>query len=109
MNMVQRELCLMCPVYEYTNRDCSKCPNNLEERLKDESIQFSRCKWECFLCYGVCFKCNEKVGYNPSDIAEYRKKATSGDYDMLLCLSMEMIDNCNEKLSLTDEEDDYED
>lgn len=51
----------------------------------------------------------KKVGYNPSDIAEYRKKATSGDYDMLLCLSMEMIDNCNEKLSLTDEEDDYED
>lgn len=38
INMVQKELCLMCPVYEYTNRDCSKCPNNLEERLKDESI-----------------------------------------------------------------------
>lgn len=51
----------------------------------------------------------KKAGYNPSDIAEYRKKATSGNYDMLLCLSMEMIDNCNEKLSLTDEEDDYED
>lgn len=47
----------------------------------------------------------KKVGYNPSDIAEYRKKATSVNYDMLLCLSMEIIDNCNEKLSLTDEED----
>lgn len=38
LNIVQKELCLTCPVYEYTNRDCSKCPNNLEERLKDESI-----------------------------------------------------------------------
>ena len=36
LNIVQKELCLMCPVYEYNNRDCSKCPNNLEERLKDE-------------------------------------------------------------------------
>lgn len=49
-----------------------------------------------------------KAGYNPSDIQEYQKKATSGDYDMLLCLSMEMIDNCNEKLGLTDEEDDWD-
>ena len=36
IDMVQKELCINCPVYEYTNRDCSKCPNNLEERLKDE-------------------------------------------------------------------------
>lgn len=49
-----------------------------------------------------------KVGYNPSDIAEYQKKATSGNYDMLLCLSVEMIDNCNEKLGLTDEDEDDE-
>ena len=51
----------------------------------------------------------KKAGYNPSDIAEYRKKATSGDYDMLLCLSMEMIDKCNEKLGLEDCEEDDED
>lgn len=50
----------------------------------------------------------KKAGYNPSDIAEYTKKATSGNYDMLLVLSMEMIDNCNEKLGLTDEKDDDE-
>ena len=49
-----------------------------------------------------------KAGYNPSDIAEYKKKATSGNYDMLLCLSLEMIDNCNEKLGLTDDEDDWD-
>ena len=39
LNIVQKELCLTCPVYEYTNRDCSKCPNNLEERLKDEGCR----------------------------------------------------------------------
>ena len=50
----------------------------------------------------------KKAGYNPSDIAEYRKKATSGNYNMLLMLSMEMIDNCNEKLGLTDDEDDWD-
>lgn len=50
----------------------------------------------------------KKAGYNPSDIAEYRKKATSANYDMLLMLSMEMIDNCNEKLGLTDDEDDWD-
>ena len=38
IDMVQKELCINCHVYEYTNRDCSKCPNNLEERLKDESV-----------------------------------------------------------------------
>lgn len=38
IEMIQKELCINCPVYEYTNRDCSKCPNNLEERLKDESV-----------------------------------------------------------------------
>lgn len=38
IDTVQKELCINCPVYEYTNRDCSKCPNNLEERLKDESV-----------------------------------------------------------------------
>lgn len=36
LNIVQKELCLTCPVYEYTNRNCKNCPNNLEERLKDE-------------------------------------------------------------------------
>lgn len=49
-----------------------------------------------------------KAGFNPSDIQEYQKKATSGNYDMLLCLSMEMVDKCNEKLGLTDEEYDWD-
>lgn len=51
----------------------------------------------------------KQAGFTKSEIANYTKKATSGDYDMLLCLSMEMIDKCNEKLGLTDEEDGYED
>lgn len=33
LNIVQKELCLMCPVYEYTNRDCSKCLNNLKDKF----------------------------------------------------------------------------
>lgn len=36
LNIVQKELCLLCPVYEYKSRNCKNCPNNLEERLKDE-------------------------------------------------------------------------
>jgi hypothetical protein len=59
-----------------------------------------------FNVMGYTASAMRKAGYNSSEIAEYRKKATSGDYDMLLCLSMEMIDKCNEKLGLTEEEDD---
>lgn len=59
-----------------------------------------------FSVMGYVVSAMRKAGFNPSDIQEYQKKATSGNYDMLLCLSMKMIDKCNEKLGLTDEEDD---
>ncbi len=59
-----------------------------------------------FSVMGYVARAMRKAGFNPSDIQEYQKKATSGNYDMLLCLSMEMIDKCNEKLGLTDDEDD---
>lgn len=45
----------------------------------------------------------KKVGYNPSDIQEYRKKATSGDYDMLIVYSLDILEKCNEKLSLKED------
>lgn len=61
-----------------------------------------------FNVMGYTVNAMKKAGYNPSDIAEYKRKATFGDYNNLLYLSMEMIDNCNEKLGLTDDKDEWE-
>ena len=38
--------------------------------------------------------------YSDADIQNYRKLATSGDYDTLLVLSMEWIEKCNQVLGL---------
>jgi len=37
----------------------------------------------------------KQCGYSKDAINMYRTDAMSGDYDDLLCLSMQMIDNCN--------------
>lgn len=36
-------------------------------------------------------------GFSREEIDEYIKDATSGDYNNLLCVSVDMIDKCNEK------------
>jgi hypothetical protein len=37
----------------------------------------------------------KQCGYSRDAINMYRTDAISGDYNDLLCLSMQMIDNCN--------------
>lgn len=38
------------------------------------------------------------------EIKQYKDKAFSGDYDSLLCLSMQMLDKCNEIKGEEDED-----
>ena len=35
-------------------------------------------------------------GFTKAERTDYQKRAMSGDYDNLLCVSVEMIDKCNE-------------
>lgn len=44
-----------------------------------------------------------EVGMNQSEREAYVADATSGDYKHLLCVSMDMLDKCNERLE-NDEE-----
>lgn len=53
-----------------------------------------------FNVMGYTANAMKKAGYNQSDIQNYRKLATSGDYDTLLVLSMEWIEKCNQVLGL---------
>ena len=50
----------------------------------------------------------KKAGFQPAEIREYERLATSGNYNTLLCLSVDKINECNERLGLTDEDEDDE-
>ena len=51
----------------------------------------------------------KQAGFNKSEIANYTKKATIGDYDLLIVESMDMLDECNQRLGLVDCEEDNDD
>lgn len=40
----------------------------------------------------------QETGFTKDEINSYRKEAMSGDYNNLLCVSMEYIDKCNERV-----------
>lgn len=46
----------------------------------------------------IGYVCNAmfEQGFTKAERTEYRKRAMSGDYDNLLCESVQMIDKCNE-------------
>lgn len=37
LDVIQNDLCKQCPVYEYSNRNCKNCKNNIKEKF-DEYI-----------------------------------------------------------------------
>lgn len=39
----------------------------------------------------------QETGFTKDEINSYRKEAMSGDYNNLLCVSMEYIDKCNQR------------
>lgn len=47
-------------------------------------------------------KAMKKAGFTKSEIANYTKKATIGSYDLLIVESMDMLDECNQRLGLVD-------
>ena len=49
-----------------------------------------------FSLMGYVVKAMKECGFSNDEQNDYLAKATSGNYDNLLCVSMEIIDKCNE-------------
>lgn len=50
-----------------------------------------------FSVMGYVINAMKKCHFSKADRDEYMKDAMSSNYDHLLCVSIEMIDKCNEK------------
>lgn len=57
-----------------------------------------------FSVMGYTTRAMKKAGFT-DQVAQYQKEATSGDYENLICVSVQWIDKCNEALGLEDDED----
>lgn len=42
-------------------------------------------------------KCMKNENFSVKEIKEYRSKAMNGDYNNLLCVSMDYVEECNKK------------
>ena len=51
-----------------------------------------------FEVMGYVRKAMRRSGFEKSEIDAYTERAMSGDYDNLLCVSMEYVDKCNERV-----------
>ena len=58
-----------------------------------------------FSVMGYVKRAMRESGFSPEEISEYIAEATSGDYNNLLCVSVDMVDKCNQRNC---EEEDYE-
>lgn len=50
-----------------------------------------------FSIMGYVRRAMKETGFTKDEIEAYTKDATSGDYDHLLVVSIDMIDKCNER------------
>lgn len=50
-----------------------------------------------FSIMGYVRRAMKETGFTREEIEAYTKNATSGDYNHLLAVSIDMIDKCNEK------------
>lgn len=48
---------------------------------------------------GYVRKAMKESGFSEQEIKAYTDDAMSGDYDHLLCVSVEMVDKCNERVA----------
>lgn len=62
-----------------------------------------------FCVMGYVIKAMKKAGFLRSDIIEYQRIAEAGDYSALIAKSAHIIEKCNEKLGLTESEEEDED
>ena len=58
---------------------------------------------------GYTSKAMKRAGFTKEEVDQMYKEATSGDYSNLICVCDEYIDRVNERLGLTDEDDDEDD
>lgn len=55
-----------------------------------------------FSVMGYVINAMKQCKFSKADIDSYKKEAMSSDYNNLLSVSIDMIDECNSKLGLTD-------
>ena len=53
---------------------------------------------------GYVARAMKNEGMSREEVSAYRADAMSGDYNHLLCVSIEMIDKCNERAGDTEED-----
>ena len=58
-----------------------------------------------FSVMGYVARAMKNEGMSREEVSAYREDAMSGDYNHLLCVSLEMVDKCNELAGDTEEED----
>lgn len=49
-----------------------------------------------FSVMGYVLRAMRECNFSKEEQSEYQNEAKSGDYDNLLCVSVEMLDKCNE-------------
>lgn len=54
---------------------------------------------------GYVARAMKNEGMSREEVSAYQADAMSGDYNHLLCVSMKMVDKCNELAGDTEEED----
>lgn len=57
---------------------------------------------------GYTARAMKDAGCSKEEVDKMHEEAMSGDYSNLICVCDNWIDKVNEKLGLTDEEDDYD-
>ena len=58
---------------------------------------------------GYTSKAMRRAGFTKEEVDQMYKEATSGDYSNLICICDDYIDKVNERLELTDGDDDEND
>lgn len=60
-------------------------------KFPNVSVDFSGQDGNAFMVMGAVTKAMRRAGCSEHDVSEYRKAATSGDYDNLLRVTMETV------------------
>lgn len=60
--------------------------------MKKPTVQLVGKDGNAFFILGTVKKALKKAGYSEDQISEYRKEATSGDYENLLQVTMKWVD-----------------
>lgn len=64
----------------------------MEKKLEKPVVKLIGADGNAFAILGKVIQAMKRAGYPESTIAEYKTKATAGDYDHLLAVTMEYVE-----------------